>query len=134
MFPKLTKSWVTLGLISGLAPASPMPIGFLSFDSGNPGATAGVFDIANLTGANDSTFPDTSFPVATPLTFSNILLTVNFLGGGSTVLNSSNFNSDGGGGFTGTSTFDLAAFPIASASLTGDLSPQTVTLNDGVTE
>ena len=110
---------------------SPLPIGFLSFDPGT--GNTGVFDIVNLTGPNDSTFPDTTFPVATSVTFSNLLLTVDFVGGGSTILSSSNFISDGSGGFTGLSQFNFTAFPIAEAILTGSISPSSLVLNDGVT-
>lgn len=113
------------------ANANLVPVGFLSFDAGT--GNTGVFDIVNLTGANDSTFPDTTFPVATALSFSNLSLTADFLGGGSTSLNSSNFTSDGSGGFTGLSQFDLAAFPIEEAILTGSISPSSLLLNDGVT-
>jgi len=62
---------------------SPLPIGFLSFDPGT--GNTGVFDIVNLTGPNDSTFPDTTFPVATSVRFSNVLLTVDFVGGGMSI-------------------------------------------------
>ena len=93
-----------------------LPIGFVSFDPGT--GNTGVFDIVNMTGPNDSTYPDTSFPVATSVVFSNLLLTVDFLGGGSTTLNASNFASDGNGGFIGLSQFDLTAFPISCCSTT----------------
>src|ERR1019366_8075630 len=61
-----------------------LSLGFLSFDPGT--GNTGVFDIVNMTGPNDTTFPDTSFPVATPVTFFDLLLTVDFVGGGSTTL------------------------------------------------
>jgi mannan endo-1,4-beta-mannosidase len=108
-----------------------LPIGFVSFDPGT--GNTGVFDIVNMTGPNDSTYPDTSFPVATSVVFSNLLLTVDFLGGGSTTLNASNFASDGNGGFIGLSQFDLTAFPISEAVLTGSIDPSSLLLNDGVT-
>jgi mannan endo-1,4-beta-mannosidase len=108
-----------------------LSLGFLSFDPGT--GNTGVFDIVNMTGPNDTTFPDTSFPVATPVTFFDLLLTVDFVGGGSTTLNSSDFVSDGSGGFTGLSQFDLTAFPIADAILSGSISPSNLVLNDGTT-
>ena len=118
-------------VFSATAYGGALPIGFVSFDPGT--GNTGVFDIVNLTGANDSTYPDTSFPVATSVEFSNLLLTVDFLGGGSATLNASNFASDGNGGFIGLSQFDLTAFPISEAILTGAIDPSSLLLNDGVT-
>ncbi len=124
------RSLLAITVFSGLASATPIPLGILSFDSG-PGGSSGVFDILNLTGPNSTPLPDASFPVTTPVTFFNPTLTIDFLGGGMTTLDSSHFTSDGSGGFTGLSQFNLASSPIADAILSGDLSPASLTLNNG---
>jgi len=48
-----------------LAPFTPIPVGFISYDV--TGANVAQVDIVNFTGANASTFPDTTFPISTPL-------------------------------------------------------------------
>ena len=122
---------LALAVFQTVASTATLPIGFLSFDAGNRTSTAGVFDIVNLTGTNASTFPDMGFPSLTPVTLSNLFLTVTFRAGGSSTLDSTHFVSDGNGGFTGNSLFNLAAFPIANAILSGKLAPLSLNLNDG---
>ena len=131
---RYTVPWLVLvsaTVFSATTYGGALPIGFLSFDQGT--GNTGVFDIVNMTGPSDSTYPDPSFPVATSVVFSNLLLTVDFLGGGSATLNASNFASDGSGGFIGLSQFDLTFFPISDALLTGSIGPSSLLLNDGAT-
>lgn len=83
MFGKLSLGIRWLGtlvvlLFSQLAAASPVAIGYMSFDV-TSGTTA-QFDIANLTGPN-ALAPD--FPVATPLAFTSLNLLVTFSDGSS---------------------------------------------------
>ena len=112
----------------GIASADQVPAGIISLDDASGGlGTVGSFDITNFTGLN-ILLPD--FPISTPLTFSITSLTVDFLGGGSTVLNASNFTTDGNGGFTGNNDFNLVTSPITGAVLVGTFSP-TAGVNDG---
>jgi hypothetical protein len=104
---------------SVVALADQVPVGFISFDAANAAGTSGQFDITNQTGAN-SFAP--LFPVTSGLTFTITSLTIDFVSGGSTVLNPSNFTADGSGGWLGNNAFTA---PILSAALLGTLSPTT---------
>lgn len=109
--------------------ASTFTVGAISFDPYN--TTGSTFDITNLTGALSSTFPDTSALVTTQLTFSNIMLTVDYQGGGTVTEDETQFGDDGFGGFLGQFDLSGSGLSITSASLTGDDSPGAVQLNDG---
>ena len=98
------------------------------------------FDIVNFTGANASTSPDMTFPISTPLSLTNLSLTVNYLGGESLVFGPSYFTLDSDGlSFDGEQLSTLSGAPTGlfdatSAVLTGVFSTQNLTLNDGTTE
>ncbi len=118
-------------LASVVASADTVTLGTVNFDlTGLPG-TATV-DIANQTGPNSSTFPDTTFPVSTAVSFSNLALTLDFSGGSTQSFGASYFTLSPDG-----LSFDGATISISTAVtavvLTGDLSPTVFTLNDGST-
>ncbi|MFZ0981413.1 MAG: hypothetical protein WAN23_18575 [Candidatus Acidiferrales bacterium] len=121
---------LVMAAFSAAASADSFGIGILSLDPTGIGAGA-TFDIQNLTGSADLP-PD--FPVATPLTFSSLDLLLTFGDGSTETLTTSDFTSDGFGGFTGNNIFDLGTVDITSAVLSGTLSPVDVTLADGTTE
>lgn len=121
---------LVMAAFSAAASADSFGIGVLSLDPTGIGAGA-TFDIQNLTGSADLP-PD--FPVATPLTFSGLDLLLTFGDGSTETLTTSDFTSDGSGGFTGNNIFDLSSTTITSAVLTGTLSPVDVTLADSTTE
>ncbi len=117
--------------------ADTVPVGALFFDV--TGTNLAQFDIVNLTGPNSSLLPDTSFPVATPIIFSNLSLTVDFAGGGSTTYGSSYFTDSGDGlSFNGTALSTIEAAPngllgAIDATLTGTFAPRDLIFNDGTT-
>jgi rhamnogalacturonan endolyase len=121
-----------------LTALTPIPVGFISYDV--TGADVAQFDIVNFTGANASTFPDMTFPISTPLSLTDLGLTVNYLGGQSLVLGPSYFTLDWDGlSLDGKQLSTLSGppaglFDATSAVLTGLFSTQNVTLNDGTTE
>jgi mannan endo-1,4-beta-mannosidase len=136
LFLFIVLSFVPTSLVAG-----PIPIGILSVDAAlsplppAPGSTHvfATFDILNGTGMNDSAFPDMSFPVATQITFTNFVLTLFLVGGGTNVYLPSQFTPDGSGGFSMNAPVDLTANPMDHAILTGITSPVDDILNDGVT-
>lgn len=66
-------------LCATVAPAfADIPAGYISWDVSFPG-NAGQFDIVNLTGVNSAD----PFSITTPVSFSNLSLVVDFVGGGS---------------------------------------------------
>lgn len=103
--------------------------GYLSVDS--TGASTATLDIYNQTGSNDSTYPDTSFPIASSLQFTGISLLLDFTGGGSVTESISKFTSDATGDLIGDFNIDLSKFSIAEAVLTGIFNRTSVTLNNG---
>lgn len=122
-------SAVVLGLCFAppLAQATPIPLGFVSWDVTVPGSF-GQFDIVNQTGPNSS--PPT-WPVSTEVQFSSLSLVVDFSDGSTTTFSSSYFtlNPDG-------ESLDGTSIPIGgvspqptSATLTGDLTPTTIDVN-----
>jgi hypothetical protein len=117
---------------------TPIPIGFISYDV--TGANVAQFDIVNSTGPNSSSFPDTTFPIVTPLSLTDLTLTIGYAGGGSLVLGPSYFTLDSDGlSLDGKQLSTLSGLPTGlfdatSAVLTGLFSTQDVTLNDGTTE
>ena len=109
------------------AQATPIPLGYMSWDVTNPG-NFGQFDIVNQTGPN-SGLPN--WPVSTEVQFNSLSLTVDFSDSSTQVFGSSYFtlNVDGE---------SLDGTPIAiggvspqpvMATLTGDLTPTTITAN-----
>ena len=115
------------GLAWSAAQAAPIPLGDIQWDVTIPGSF-GQFDIVNLTGPNSS---PPSLPVTTEVQFSSLSLVVDFSDGSTTTFGSSYFtlNADGE---------SLDGSPIAiggvspqpiSATLTGDLTPTTITVN-----
>ena len=67
-----------LGLSSAAVLATPVNLGFLSYDTSGTTAT---FDIANITGANSVSLGDPAFPVVTPVTLSGLSLLVHLSDG-----------------------------------------------------
>jgi hypothetical protein len=115
-------------LLTGIASASLLPIGYISYDVNIPASTAS-FDITNLTGPN-ALPPD--FPVATSVDLSSLSLKVDFSDGSTQTFGSPYFtlSSDG-------LSFNGGAIPIGGANpqptdatLTGMFSPTTLTLSD----
>ena len=120
---------------SGIPAFTPIPVGFISYDV--TGANVAEFDIANFTGVNASTPPDMTFPITTPLSLTDLSLTVDYSGGHSLVLGPSYFTlAPDGLSFNGEQLSTLSGFPTGlfdatSAILTGRFSTQNVTLNNG---
>jgi len=120
-----------------LPPFTPIPAGFISYDV--TGANVAQFDIVNGTGANSSSFPDTTFPIVTPLSLTDLTLTIGYSGGGSLVLGPSYFTLDSDGlSLDGKQLSTLSGNPTGlfgatSAVLTGVFSTQNLLLNDGST-
>jgi hypothetical protein len=107
-------------------------VGYTSWDITVPGDT-GEFDVVNQTGPNSSIAPDITFPVSSSLNFSSLSLSVTFVGGSTEVFGSSDFTLIGDGlSYDGPALGIGGTNPLpTSATLTGDFSPLTVTLNDG---
>lgn len=120
--------------VATLAPvatfSTTVSIGLVSLDVTTPPST-GQFEVSNLTGAN-ALPPD--FPVITPVSVSNLLLTVTFVNGPPQTLDQSQFmlNTDGLS-YTGKDHFDLDSNPITAATLTGTFGATTITLSNGTT-
>jgi len=123
---------IAVAACSATAKAGTIPVGYLSWDVDFP-ANAGEFDIVNETGPNSSVFPDTTFPITNILNLSALSLTVHFNNGSTVVEASSYFSlSPDGESFNGTPIPIGGTNPIpVSATLTGNFSPLTVTLNSG---
>ena len=120
-----------LAMISLSASADLIPVGFLSYDV-TSGSTA-QFDIANETGPNASTFPDTTFPITTSEHLTITSLTVDFSDGSKTVFGPSYFTLIGDG-----LSFDGKTIAIGGttpqpidATLVGTFNDHSITLNDG---
>jgi hypothetical protein len=107
--------------------ASTINLGALEVVPGS-GDTAG-FNVLNLTGLDSSVLPNTSFPVTTPVPFSDLTLYVDFASGSiDEFLPGSNYFSVAG---VGDQEFDLTKDPILAAILTGTFGVTALTLNDG---
>jgi hypothetical protein len=119
-------------LAVGASSAATFTDGLLFWDVPFPG-NAGQFDIANESGPNHSAFPDTTFPIVTLLSLSNLSLTVHFANGSTTVFGSSYFTlAADGESFNGSPIAIGGTNPLpTSATLTGTFSPLTITLNSG---
>lgn len=96
-------------------------LGFISLVPGPNGTAA--FNISNNTGTNISPFPDTSFPVVTPVSFTGLTLIVNFADG-----TAEQFDS-----YNGEPEPDFATKPISSAILIGTIGATNLQLNDRTT-
>jgi hypothetical protein len=108
--------------------------GYISWDVNFPG-TAGQFDITNGTGPNSTPFPDTTFPIVTQLALSGLSLTVHFTDGSTSVFGPAYFSLALDGESMNGSPIPIGGLnPLpTSATLTGNLSPLAITLNDGTT-
>lgn len=109
--------------------ASSIPLGFLSYNSTDPGFAQ--FFIVNQTGPNSSIFPDPTWPISDSLNLSSLSLAVTD-GSGTTVYGSGFFSLDPDG-LSWSGPIVLDPNTIVSAVLTGTLSPTTFMLNDGST-
>ena len=124
-------------LLVPAANATDIPVGYVSYDI--TGTNIAQIDIVNQTGPNSSTFPDTTFPVTNSVSLSSLSLTVDYLGGFSTVFGSSYFtlNADGlsfdGGPLSILNGPPSGLFEAIDAVLTGSFSTTSFQLNDGTT-
>jgi hypothetical protein len=125
-------------LLAPTAFASSVPIGYISLDT--TGANIAAFDIVNETGGNSSVFPDTTFPVTTSVSLSNLNLDIKYSSAPDLVFGPASgyfVLSLDGISFDGTplsETVDQNSngiFGAVSATLTGNLSTTHLTLNDG---
>jgi hypothetical protein len=116
--------------LGGTCLADTIDLAFVQFIEGS--ATTAGFNILNETGPNASLFPATSFPVVTPVPFSDLDLLINFADG-----TAEDFPP--ASGYFTLSPIDNLSFsgqqeftnPISSAFLFGTFGVTTVTLNDG---
>jgi hypothetical protein len=118
---------------AGACLADTINLGFIQFIGGTSGGTAG-FNILNDTGPNSSPFPDTSFPVTTPVSFSDLTLKVNFTDGtNQTFLPASGYFTLASDhlSYSGGQESTFATDPITSAMLTGTFNTTNLSLNDG---
>jgi hypothetical protein len=124
----LAVGWLSAGLYAE-------PIGFIQWSVNIPGS-AGEFDISNQTGVNSSIFPDTTWPVSTPVSLSGLSLTVHFDDASTSVFGPSYFTLEADGlSYFGNPIPIGGANPLpVDATLTGTFSPLSITLNDGSTE
>jgi hypothetical protein len=120
-------------IVSSWAFADEVTVGFISYDVSIPTSTS-AFDISNETGPNSSVFPDTTFPIVTPVSLTNLALSVDFSDGSMQNFGSSYFTLSALDGLS----FDGGTIPIGGANpqptkaiLTGMFATTTITLNDG---
>lgn len=117
---------------SAIASADLIPFGYLSYDVTASGLSA-AFDITNQTGPNSTAFPDSTWPVTTPVSFTITSLTVDFNDGSATMFGPSYFTL----GPDGLSLFGNALDISGSnpqpteAILEGTINGSPITLNDG---
>ena len=110
--------------------ASPIPLGFVSYNLTDPGFAQ--FNVLNQTGPNASIFPDPTWPVSTSINLSSLNLVVTDSGGGTITYGSGFFTLEPDGlSYAGPTVSDTNTFVMAV--LTGTLSPTTATLNSGGT-
>jgi PEP-CTERM motif len=118
----------SLSLLSTLATAGSVPIGFMSYDV--TGLNIAQFDVSNQTGINSSPFPDMTWPVTTPVPLTVTTLVVNFQSGPPQTFGPGYFTLSGDGlSLDGTPLSTLN--PIVSATLTGTFNVTDLTLNNG---
>ena len=127
--------WATTAALAVSAQAASVNIGSVSYDEGTSAPNIATFDITNLTGANAIALGDpTDFPVNSPVSLTNLDLTVTFQNGttqsfgqSAFTLGSDGLSFDGPGVVFGTSNDAL------SATLTGDFATTSLTLANGTT-
>jgi hypothetical protein len=118
------------------ASAAPITVGYISYDLTTPPGEA-QFDIVNQSGINSTPFPDSTFPVTTSLSLSNLSLDVSFASGPDEIFGPAYFTLGPDGiSFDGTPLSTGIAQPTGlsgaiMATLTGNFSATTITLNDG---
>jgi hypothetical protein len=116
-------AFLLVGAVSTPYARADEAIGYLIFNLSTTGGPQGAFDVVNQTGVNSS--GDASFPVSTQLNFSGLGLT----GGTGTT-----FSLDADGiSWDGSSVSASTVEALTSITLTGTLSPTTVTLFDSST-
>jgi hypothetical protein len=123
---------LTAFLISSTAFAGLIPIGFVSWDVTS--STTGQFDITNQTGLNSTPFPDSTWPVTTPVALGSLNLKVDFSDGSTVLFGPSYFTPNP----SDPTSWDGGAIGIGGtnpqprdATLTGTFTPTTITENDG---
>lgn len=115
-----------------MASADMIPPGYLSYDQTAPGLSA-QFDITNQTRPNSTAFPDTTWPVATPVSFAITSLIVDFNDGSMTMFGSSYFTVGPDGLSLFGNSLDISGSnpqPTA-AILAGAINCSTFTLSQG---
>jgi hypothetical protein len=133
--PTFRRSWILLasaGLLSALASADQIPIGYVSWNVTS--RTTGEFDILNQTGPNSS--DDPTWPVATTISLESLSLTVDFSNSKTEVFGPAYFSLGLDGISLDGATIPTGLFntkPI-DATLTGTFSPTVLTLFDDSTE
>jgi hypothetical protein len=122
---------LALLVCSLIASADLIPVGYLSYNVTVPGALA-EFDIANQTGPNSTTFPDTTWPVATAVPFKISSLTVDFRDGSSTMFGPSYFTLGPDGLSLDGSSIDISGSnpQPTEAVLAGTFTNSNFALND----
>jgi len=122
--------WLVLVLcVLVTAQASPVPLGFISYDVVWTGELA-AFDIVSMTGENSA---DPDFPVATSVQLANLRLDVSFTDGSSRVFSNFQLSLDGIS-FDGQDYIALGGVAPAlptTAKLTGTVINTSVTLTSG---
>jgi hypothetical protein len=119
-----------LGFSSAAVLATPVNLGYLSFDASGTTAT---FDIANITGVNSTSLNDPAFPVVTPVTLSGLSLLVHLSDGTSETFTQSDFTlALDGLSYDGPSVAIGGSVLPISAILTGNLSPTTLDIGSSV--
>jgi hypothetical protein len=132
IFPRAIIALLALLPFCAIASADQIPFGYLSYDVILPGMTA-EFDITNQTGPNSTPFPDPTWPVATPVSFTITSLTVDFNDGSSAVFGPAYFTlgSDGLSWFGSSLDISGSNAQPTDATLVGTFNASTITLNDG---
>jgi hypothetical protein len=123
---------IALLACSAIASADLIPLGYLSYDETVPGLSA-QFDITNQTGSNFTLFPDTTWPVATPVSLTVTSLTVDFNDGSNTVFGPSYFTLGPDGLSLFGNSLDITGSnpQPTEALLEGSINRSAITLNDG---
>src|ERR1700730_8104606 len=118
--------------VSSMAFGALIPIGFINWNVHAPGS-AGSFDIINQTGPNSTAFPDTTWPVVTPVSLGSLSLLVDFTNGTSHTYPSSYFTLAADGlSWNGGDIPIGGANPLPKdATLTGTFTPTTILEDDG---
>jgi len=134
---RLSLAFASMILVSTVAPADQIPIGYLSFDefiAAGSGVGINAFNLYNLTGPDwGQAFSPSAF-ASDGLTFDDASLTVNFQGGSSQVISLGNIDP---GILSDSSGNPVVQFPstdnFTSAVFTATLNQSSFTLSDGST-